>query len=137
MRRLMEGMVPEFEDLVKREICSQHEVKQLVRRREKAEYLLHRREPTREDFLNAAQLEMNLEALLKLRSKSEKKAKKEKKTQRRGGRRKRKTKKEQKGERGERGGERRRRTATFRVQKDACPEPNSPIREATRFCWCS
>ena len=53
VRKLMEGMVPEFEDLVRRELCSEHEVKQLVRRREKAEYLLHRREPTREGLFES------------------------------------------------------------------------------------
>ena len=69
VRKLMEDMVPEFDDLVRRKLCSEHEVKQLIRRREKAEYLLHRREPTREDFLRAAELEMNLEQLIKCRRK--------------------------------------------------------------------
>lgn len=61
--------MPEFEDLVRRKLCTQHEVKQLIKRREKAEYLLHRREPTYEDFLHAAELEMNLEQLIKCRRK--------------------------------------------------------------------
>eukprot|EP00966_Prymnesium_polylepis_P000946 21489-Prymnesium_polylepis.1 len=69
VRALMEGMVPEFEDLVRRKLCTEHEVKQLIKRREKAEYLLHRREPTRDDFLRAAELEMNLERLIKCRRK--------------------------------------------------------------------
>ena len=36
VRKLMEDMVPEFDDLVRRKLCSEHEVKQLIRRREKA-----------------------------------------------------------------------------------------------------
>ena len=42
VRKLMEGMVPEFEDLIRRQLCNAQEIKQLVKRREKAEYLLHR-----------------------------------------------------------------------------------------------
>ena len=51
------------------------EVKLLAKRREHHEYLIAGRAPSKEDFLRYLQLEMNLEALLKLRSKSEKKAK--------------------------------------------------------------
>ena len=75
VRSRMEQMVPELEDLQNRGLCTLREVKLLARRREHHEYLMAGRAPTREDFLHYLQLEMNLEALLKLRSKSEKKAK--------------------------------------------------------------
>ena len=67
VQSVMEAMVPDFEDLRKRGLCSQPELKALIRRREKAEYLLHRREPTRDDFLRALELEMNFETLLCVR----------------------------------------------------------------------
>ena len=75
VRAAMEKMVPELEDLQNRELCTLREVKLLAKRREHHEYLIAGRAPSKEDFLRYLQLEMNLEALLKLRSKSEKKAK--------------------------------------------------------------
>ena len=75
VRAAMEKMVPELEDLQNRELCTLREVKLLAKRREHHEYLIAGRAPSREDFLRYLQLEMNLEALLKLRSKTEKKAK--------------------------------------------------------------
>ena len=69
VRAIMEAMVPEFEDLRKRGLCDEGEVKALVKRREAAEYRLARRAPTKEDFLHAIQLEMNLAALIRLRRK--------------------------------------------------------------------
>ncbi|EOD34666.1 hypothetical protein EMIHUDRAFT_111205 [Emiliania huxleyi CCMP1516] len=74
VREVMESMVPELEDVQRRGLCSASEVKALVRRRERFEYLVHRRSPlaarpraTRDDFLRYLQLEMNFEALLKCR----------------------------------------------------------------------
>ena len=75
VRAAMEKMVPELEDLQNRELCTLREVKLLAKRREHHEYLIAGRAPSKEDFLRYLQLEMNLEALLKLRSKTEKKAK--------------------------------------------------------------
>eukprot|EP00316_Scyphosphaera_apsteinii_P022207 CAMPEP_0119342436 /NCGR_PEP_ID=MMETSP1333-20130426/104706_1 /TAXON_ID=418940 /ORGANISM="Scyphosphaera apsteinii, Strain RCC1455" /LENGTH=154 /DNA_ID=CAMNT_0007354653 /DNA_START=62 /DNA_END=522 /DNA_ORIENTATION=- len=65
----MEAMVPELEDLKRRGWCSHDEVKMLAKRRERCEYLLHRPQPIREDFLHCLQLEMNLAALLRCRRK--------------------------------------------------------------------
>tara|TARA_B110001469_G_C9394157_1_gene203150 strand:+ start:264 stop:491 length:228 start_codon:yes stop_codon:yes gene_type:complete len=70
VRAAMEKMVPELEDLQNRELCTLREVKLLAKRREHHEYLIAGRAPSREDFLRYLQLEMNLEALLKLRSKT-------------------------------------------------------------------
>ena len=67
VRKLMEEMVPEFEDLVKRELCTRTEVQNLARRRERLEYSLVKRAPTREDFLRCLELEMNLESLIRVR----------------------------------------------------------------------
>ena len=48
---IMEAMIPEFEDLRKRGLCSPAEVKALIKRRENAEYSMNRRQPARADFL--------------------------------------------------------------------------------------
>lgn len=112
VRVLMEAMAPELEELRKRGLCSLEEVRQLAKRRERAEYQIHRcapshpprprslrtvavsrpppsariacyrrsltpthaprvhrPQPTRDDFLKCLQLEMNLESLLRCRSK--------------------------------------------------------------------
>ena len=69
VQAIMEAMVPELEDLRKRGLCTLPEVKALIKRREAAEYRLARRAPTREDYLTALQLEMNLESLIRLRRK--------------------------------------------------------------------
>ena len=45
VREVMESMVPELEDVQRRGLCSASEVKALVRRRERFEYLVHRRAP--------------------------------------------------------------------------------------------
>ena len=42
VRALMEAMVPELEDLTRRGVCTEQEAKQLAKRRERFEYLLHR-----------------------------------------------------------------------------------------------
>ena len=42
VREVMESMVPELEDLQRRKLCTPGEVKQLARRRERFEYLIHR-----------------------------------------------------------------------------------------------
>ena len=70
VRHVMEKMVPELEDLQNRRLCTLREIKALARRREHFEYLMAGRAPTREDFLLYLQLEINLEALLKVRSDS-------------------------------------------------------------------
>ena len=67
VQAILEAMLPELEDLKRRELCSAAEVKALIRKREAAEYRIHRRAPTREDFLLALQLELNLEALIRVR----------------------------------------------------------------------
>ena len=42
VREVMESMVPELEDMQRRGLCTSSEVKQLARRRERLEYLVHR-----------------------------------------------------------------------------------------------
>lgn len=42
VRAVMEAMAPDLEDLKRRGLCSHEEVRQLVKRRERAEYLIHR-----------------------------------------------------------------------------------------------
>ena len=69
VQEILEGMVPELEDLRRRGLCTPQEVKALLRRRESAEYLINRRQPTRADFLDALKLELNFEALLRVRRK--------------------------------------------------------------------
>ena len=69
VNEILENMVPELEDLQRRGLCTKEEVKKLVRNREFHEYKINRRKPEKVDFLAALQLEMNFEALLKLRRK--------------------------------------------------------------------
>ena len=69
VNEILEGMVPELEDLRRRGLCTPQEVKALLRRREDAEYRINRRQPSRSDFLTAVELEINLESLLRVRRK--------------------------------------------------------------------
>ena len=54
VREVMESMVPELEDVQRRGLCSASEVKVLVRRRERFEYLVHRRAPLAERWPGSA-----------------------------------------------------------------------------------
>ena len=67
VQRLMEGMVPELEDLVARGIFSREELKEVVARRADYEYNLKRRAPVKADYWAYAAYEEGLEAERKRR----------------------------------------------------------------------
>lgn len=69
VRRLLEEMVPELEDLEKRGYFSKTEIKQIVQRRQDFEYALRRRAALKSDFLRYADYELALERLRQLRRK--------------------------------------------------------------------
>eukprot|EP00163_Fabomonas_tropica_P021663 TRINITY_DN3779_c0_g1_i2.p1 TRINITY_DN3779_c0_g1~~TRINITY_DN3779_c0_g1_i2.p1 ORF type:complete len:140 (-),score=23.01 TRINITY_DN3779_c0_g1_i2:45-464(-) len=69
VQALMEGMVPELEDLRKYKIFNKEEIRQIVKKRRDYEYRLKRRAAKKEDFLMYAQYEMNLEKLRRIRKK--------------------------------------------------------------------
>ncbi|KAG6547104.1 hypothetical protein Mapa_011355 [Marchantia paleacea] len=63
----LERMLPELDDLEKRGLFNQQEIKEIVKKRRDFEYLLKRPSPIKQDFLNYVEFEQNLEALRKLR----------------------------------------------------------------------
>eukprot|EP01104_Vermistella_antarctica_P009119 TRINITY_DN2325_c0_g1_i1.p1 TRINITY_DN2325_c0_g1~~TRINITY_DN2325_c0_g1_i1.p1 ORF type:complete len:626 (+),score=166.27 TRINITY_DN2325_c0_g1_i1:322-2199(+) len=69
VQQLMEDMVPEIEDLQKREIFSQPEVRSIVKRRRQYEYTIKRRRPELKDFIRYAKYEMQLDRLRRKRKK--------------------------------------------------------------------
>ena len=69
VRRTMEDMVPELEDLERRGFFSKAEIQQIVSRRRDFEYALHRRAVIKADFLRYVQYETSLEQLRRLRRK--------------------------------------------------------------------
>ena len=69
VRRIMEDMVPELEDLQKRGLASAREVRQLAKRRERLEYAIAKPGAARDDFLRYLQLELNLASLVACRRK--------------------------------------------------------------------
>lgn len=69
VRSLVEATLPELEDLQKREIFSKAEIKLIAKKRSDFEYLLKRRQPSKEDFLKYIQYELDLNTLRKTRKK--------------------------------------------------------------------
>ena len=69
MRRVLEEMVPELEDLEKRGYFSKGEIKQIVQKRQDFEYNLRRRAALKADFLRYIEYELSLERLRQLRRK--------------------------------------------------------------------
>lgn len=67
VRRVLEEMVPELEELEKRGYFDKHEIKSLVRMREKHEYNLQRRAALKKDYLRCIEYEKSLERLQTLR----------------------------------------------------------------------
>ncbi|GAB5585659.1 U3 snoRNP protein [Umbelopsis nana] len=63
----LEQMVPELEDLEKKNLFSKTEIKAIVKKRTNFEYALKRRITKKVDFLRYIEYEMNLEALRKKR----------------------------------------------------------------------
>lgn len=69
VRRVLEEMVPELEDLEKRGYFSKSEIKQIVQRRQDFEYNLRRRAALKTDFQRYINYETSLERLRQLRRK--------------------------------------------------------------------
>eukprot|EP00242_Pyramimonas_sp_CCMP2087_P013469 CAMPEP_0198223530 /NCGR_PEP_ID=MMETSP1445-20131203/92916_1 /TAXON_ID=36898 /ORGANISM="Pyramimonas sp., Strain CCMP2087" /LENGTH=88 /DNA_ID=CAMNT_0043902387 /DNA_START=46 /DNA_END=308 /DNA_ORIENTATION=+ len=66
---IMEEMVPELEDLEKREIFSKKEIKQIVKKRTHFEYLLKRRAALKTDYLRYIEYERQVDTLRRHRKK--------------------------------------------------------------------
>ncbi len=66
---MLEGMVPELEDLEARGYFSRTEIRVIVAKRQDFEYALRRRAPVKTDFLRYAEYESSLERLRQLRRK--------------------------------------------------------------------
>jgi U3 small nucleolar RNA-associated protein 6 len=69
VRRVLEEMVPELEDLEQRGYFSKHEIKQIVQKRQDFEYHLRRRATIKADFLRYIEYENKLEKLRQIRRK--------------------------------------------------------------------
>jgi U3 small nucleolar RNA-associated protein 6 len=69
VRRVLEEMVPELEDLEQRGYFSKNEIKQIVQKRQDFEYNLRRRAALKADFLRYIDYENKLEKLRQLRRK--------------------------------------------------------------------
>mmetsp|Transcript_9123 Transcript_9123/g.17974 ORF Transcript_9123/g.17974 Transcript_9123/m.17974 type:complete len:635 (+) Transcript_9123:200-2104(+) len=69
VQRILEGMIPELEDLQERGIFEADEIREIVKTRRDFEYKLQRRAPRKEDFLRYAEYEISLEKLRKKRKK--------------------------------------------------------------------
>ena len=69
VRRVLEEMVPELEDLEQRGYFSKNEIKQIVQKRQDFEYNLRRRAALKADFLRYIEYENKLEKLRKYRRK--------------------------------------------------------------------
>ncbi|GBG28341.1 U3 small nucleolar RNA-associated protein 6 [Hondaea fermentalgiana] len=67
--RILEGMVPELEDLQERGLYGADEIREIVKRRRDFEYKLQRRAPRKEDYLRYAEYEIALDKLRKKRRK--------------------------------------------------------------------
>ena len=65
VQELLEDMVPELEDLARKRIFSQPEIKEIVRRRRDFEYKLKRRESQKSEYLRYVQYERTLDKLRK------------------------------------------------------------------------
>jgi len=71
VEQVMQDMVPELDDLSRKRIFNQAELKQIIRRRRDFEYLLHRTPSKPQDYLGYVQYEVALECLRKRRSKAQ------------------------------------------------------------------
>ena len=69
VRRALEEMVPELEDMEDRGYFSKSEIKQIIQKRQNFEYNLRRRAALQSDFLRYIDYENNLERLRQLRKK--------------------------------------------------------------------
>lgn len=69
MRRLLEEMVPELEDLEERGYFSKSEIKGIVKKRQNFEYALRRRAALKIDYARYIEYETNLEKLRQVRRK--------------------------------------------------------------------
>lgn len=67
---IMQGMVPELDDLKRKRIFDENEVRHVVRRRREFEYLLQKPGCRAEDYLSCIRYEVALENLRKVRSKA-------------------------------------------------------------------
>lgn len=63
----MERMLPELEDLEKRELFTRDEIKEIVRQRRDFEYLMKRHSALKQDFLRYVDYETQLESVRKAR----------------------------------------------------------------------
>lgn len=63
MQYHLERMLPELEDLEKRELFARSEIKEIVRKRRDFEYALKRHSVLKEDFFRYVEYETQLEAL--------------------------------------------------------------------------
>jgi len=69
VRRVLEEMVPELEDLEQRGYFNKNEIKQIVQKRQNFEYNLRRRASLKADFLKYIEYENKLEKLRQIRKK--------------------------------------------------------------------
>ncbi len=69
VREVMEAMVPELDDMLKRNLLRPEELDALTKRRQALEYKCHQLKPDKANFLHYLELELNLEQLLKYRLK--------------------------------------------------------------------
>ncbi|KAJ3303548.1 U3 snoRNP protein [Kappamyces sp. JEL0829] len=65
----LEQMMPEILDLEERELFTAVELKKIMAKRRELEYLIHRMQPLKQDFVRYIQYECGLESLRKLRKK--------------------------------------------------------------------
>jgi len=69
VERLMEDMLPELEDLVKRELFTNDEIRSTIQKRRNFEYTLKRRQLERVDYLRYIQFEIRFDLLRRKRKK--------------------------------------------------------------------
>ncbi len=69
VRRILEEMVPELEDLEKKGYFSRTEIRQIIQKRQDFEYNLQRRATVKDDFVRSIDYEKSLEKLRVLRKK--------------------------------------------------------------------
>eukprot|EP00884_Botryococcus_braunii_P019137 jgi/Botrbrau1/5907/Bobra.0366s0084.2 len=67
VRNIMEGMIPELQDLEARGYFSKQEIREIMKKRSDFEYLLKRKAPRKNDYLRYVEYESNLEELRRLR----------------------------------------------------------------------
>ena len=69
VQEIMEAMVPELEDLARKQIFNQVEIKEIVRRRRDFEYKLKRRDSQKSEYLRYIAYESALDKLRARRKK--------------------------------------------------------------------